>query len=100
MSNTIPKYLQTAYNRLPAEQHHIALSVHDKGVWMAANVITGGTLRVRRDKNRVQTGKILAARVARLRITHSSIRVVFEVDLECGFAKVFKQVYVNKIPTR
>ncbi len=95
----IPGYLEHAYSMLPSEQHNVALAVHDKGKYAAANVAIGDILKVRRTKNTFVTGKILAARVHKLRITQASVCAIFEVDMECGIAKVFKQVYIRRIPT-
>ena len=98
MSN-VPKYLRHAYSVLPPEQHHVALSVSDNGQHAAANVIVGDAMRVRLDRNRVVTGKVVSAKVYRLRITNTRIQAVFEVVLECGIAKVHKTVFVKRIPS-
>jgi hypothetical protein len=98
MSENKPQYLLNALARTDPSNHHIVERCNNKGIRAAANVCVGAELKVRTSKKTVQTGNILAARVHRLHVNRCSIYPVYEVDLECGFDKVFKQVYVDSIP--
>lgn len=80
-------------------RHPEIIALWDKALHLSRKMPAGRKMTVRLNAKSCLNGEVVAARPAYVEhVGASSVRVVFEVDMVCGAAKVSRTVHLNNIP--